>query len=144
LTAAFTGEVRFEVFGANAARDFVARHGVDARSQQIIWDAIALHSTPSIAQFKEVEVAVCQRGIGIDFGGFGIEQLDRSTVDAIVAAVPRLSLKDEMKRCMCRLADEHPHSTYGTFVEEFGHRFVDDYSTPISLVDLLLNSPFDE
>jgi HD superfamily phosphodiesterase len=35
LTAAFRGEVRFEVFGANAARDFVARHGVDARSQQI-------------------------------------------------------------------------------------------------------------
>ena len=82
--------------------------------------------------------------LGIDFGGFGIEQLDRSTVDAIVAAVPRLSLKDEMKRCMCCLADEHPHSTYGTFVEEFGRRFVDDYSTIISLVDLLLISPFDE
>jgi len=45
---------------------------------------------------------------------------------------------------MCRLAHEHPHSTYGTFVEEFWRRFVDDYSTPISLVDLLLNSPFDE
>jgi urate oxidase len=65
-------------------------------------------------------------------------------VDAVVAVVPRLSLKDEMKRCICRLADEHPHSTYGTFVEEFGRRFVDDYSTIISLVDLLLISPFDE
>ena len=65
-------------------------------------------------------------------------------MDAIVAAVPRLSLKDEMKRCMCRLAHDHPHSTHGTFVEEFGRRFVDDYSTPISLVDLLSNSPFDE
>jgi hypothetical protein len=144
LTAAFTGEVRFEVFGANAARDFVARHGVDTPGQRIIWDAIALHSTPSIAHFKEVEVACCQYGIGMDFGGLGIDQLDRSTVDAIVAAVPRLSLKDEMKRCMCRLAREHPHSTYGTFVEEFGRRFVDDYSTPISPVDLLLHAPFDE
>jgi len=73
LTAAFTGQVRFEVFGANTARDFVARHGVDPRGQRIIWDAIALHSTPSIAHFKEVEVACCQRGIGMDFGGFGID-----------------------------------------------------------------------
>jgi hypothetical protein len=45
LTTAFTGEVRFEVFGTNAARDFVACRGVDARGQQIIWDAIALHTT---------------------------------------------------------------------------------------------------
>ena len=74
------------------------------------------HSIPSIAHFKEVEG---QHGIGMDFGGLGIDQRDRSW-DAIVAAVPRLSLKDEMKRCMCRLAHEHPHSTYGTFVEEFG------------------------
>jgi hypothetical protein len=82
LTTAFTGEVRFEVFGANAARDFVASRGVDTRGQQIIWDAIALHTTPSIAHFKEVEVACCQRGIGMDYGGAGIDRLDRSTVDA--------------------------------------------------------------
>jgi HD superfamily phosphodiesterase len=52
LTAAFTGETRFEVFGANAARDFVTRHAVDKRGQRNIWDAIALHSIPSIAHFN--------------------------------------------------------------------------------------------
>src|SRR5262249_4207653 len=134
LTPAFTGEVRFEVFGANAARDFVAEHGVDPRGQQIVWDAIALHSTPSIALFKEAEVACCHHGIGMDVAGFGIEQLGRSTVDAIIAAVPRLALKNELKTRLCGLAREHPHSTYGTFVEEFGLRFVDGYAIPFSVV----------
>ena len=46
LTAAFTGEARFEVFGANAARDFVTRHAVDTRGQRNIWDAIALSFDP--------------------------------------------------------------------------------------------------
>ena len=86
LTTAFTGEARFEVFRANAARDFVASRGVDTRGQQIIWDAIALHTTPSIAHFKEVEVACCQRGIGMDYGGASAVEkvLDLHDIRAIV------------------------------------------------------------
>jgi|SRR5215468_6859039 len=67
LSAAVTGEVRLDVFGANDARDFIARHGVDTRGQRIIWDAIALHSIPSPAKLplvEQVEIALAPMGRG--------------------------------------------------------------------------------
>jgi hypothetical protein len=36
---------RFEVDGANAARDFLREHGVTGDALRIVWDAIALHTT---------------------------------------------------------------------------------------------------
>jgi phytoene dehydrogenase-like protein len=36
---------RFEVDGANAARDFPREHGVTGDALRVVWDAIALHTT---------------------------------------------------------------------------------------------------
>ena len=36
----------------------------------MIWDLVALNSTPSIALHKEAEVAVGTMGIVLDYGGF--------------------------------------------------------------------------
>jgi len=36
---------RFEVDSANAARDFLRQHGVEEASIEVVWDAIALHTT---------------------------------------------------------------------------------------------------
>src|ERR1700710_16194 len=44
---------RFEVDGANAARKFLAGHGVTGDALRIVWDAIALHTTPGIPEHKE-------------------------------------------------------------------------------------------
>jgi HD superfamily phosphodiesterase len=41
---------RFEVDGANAARDFLRHHGIAQRDVETVWTAIALHTTPSIPQ----------------------------------------------------------------------------------------------
>src|SRR5215475_12721702 len=48
LGKAFAGPLRFEVEGANAARKFAEDEGVDVRRAQLIWDGVALNSTPSI------------------------------------------------------------------------------------------------
>ena len=45
---------------------------------QLIWDGVALNSTPSIALYKETEVAMCTAGIGLDWGGWGYEALPGS------------------------------------------------------------------
>src|SRR5258708_15625465 len=37
---------RFEVDGANAARDFLLSHGVESEAVRIVCDALALHTTP--------------------------------------------------------------------------------------------------
>ncbi len=49
LTASVTGPNRFEVNGANAALSFIQGSGLSDRRAQLIWDIIALNSTPSLA-----------------------------------------------------------------------------------------------
>ncbi|RZL11537.1 MAG: HD domain-containing protein, partial [Hymenobacter sp.] len=49
---------RFEVDGADAARSFLQSHGIPAHDAQVVWDAIALHTTIGVAEWKEPEVAL--------------------------------------------------------------------------------------
>src|SRR5688572_22099882 len=64
LTAGVSGPNRFEVNGAATAMPFIKERGVSNRRAQLIWDLIALNSTPSIALYKEAEVALGTMGIG--------------------------------------------------------------------------------
>ena len=50
----------------------------------MIWDGVALNSTPSIGLYKETEVALCTAGIGLDWGGWGYDKLTEAQVAAIV------------------------------------------------------------
>src|SRR5262250_1952933 len=90
LAKAFDGPLRFEVEGANAARAFARNEGIDDRRGQLIWDGVALNSTPSIALFKESEVALSTAGIALDWGGWGSDKLTEAQLAAIVDAFPRL------------------------------------------------------
>src|SRR5262245_27371399 len=71
LAEGCNGPLRFEVEGANAARAFARHEGLDDHRVQLIWDGVALNSTPSIALYKEAEIAVATMGIGLDWGGWG-------------------------------------------------------------------------
>jgi hypothetical protein len=143
LEKAFDGPLRFEVEGANAARAFAIAGGMDERQAQLIWDGVALNSTPSIGLHKEAEVALCTTGIGIDWGGFGYELLTPDEIRTIVAAYPRLGMKQRFTQAVCRIVEARPQTTYDNFARDFGDRFVAGYERP-SAVDLLLRAPFDE
>ena len=90
LAPEFDGPLRFEVEGANAALAFARAQGMQESSAQRIWDGVALNSTPSIALYKEGEVALCTLGIGLDWGGFGYDMLPATHVAAVLDAFPRL------------------------------------------------------
>jgi hypothetical protein len=143
LAEVFNGPLRFEVEGANAARAFARKEGMDDRRAQLIWDGIALNSTPSIALHKEAEVALATLGIGLDWGGWGYEALTEAQVAAIVESFPRLEMKQQFTRAVCRIVETRPATTYDNFARDFGERFVPGYK-PASTVDYLLNSPFKE
>jgi hypothetical protein len=143
LTKAFAGPLRFEVEGANAARAFARREGIDERRGQLIWDGVALNSTPSIALYKEKEVALSTAGIAFDWGGFGYDKLTEAQVAAIVDAFPRLEMKQRFTRAVCCIVETRAATTYDNFARDFGERYVPGYK-PISTVDYLLNSPFRE
>jgi len=139
----FKGPLRFEVEGANAARKFARDAGLDDRRAQLIWDGVALNSTPSIALYKVPEITLATMGIGLDWGGWGYEALNQTEVAAIVEQFPRLEMKQQFTRAVCRIVETRPATTYDNFARDFGERFVPGYK-PVSTVDYLLNSPFKE
>ena len=59
---------RFEVDGAEAAVDLLRANGLEAARAQLVWDAIALHTSAGIAEHRGSEVALTRAGIGMDFG----------------------------------------------------------------------------
>jgi hypothetical protein len=142
LTNSFTGQKRFEIEGADAARAFAREQGVDDARVQLIWDSVALNSTPSIGLYKEAEVALCTAGIGVEFG-FQYDRIPPDEMKIILAEYPRL----EMKRCfadsVCRIVETKPETTYDNFAADFGERFVAGYKRP-STVDFLIAAPFAE
>jgi hypothetical protein len=143
LTASVSGPNRFEVNGADAALSFIKGEGLSDRRAQLIWDLVALNSTPSLALHKEPEVAVGTMGIGLDYGGFGVDALPAGDVERILSAFPRLRMKQKFTETCCRLVAAKPETSYDNFLRDFGERFVPGYKA-VSTVDLLMNAPFDE
>jgi hypothetical protein len=143
LTASVTGPNRFEVNGADAAVSFVKGHDFSDRRVQLIWDLVALNSTPSIALHKEPEVALGTMGIGLDYGGFGVQALAADDLERILTAFPRMKMKQRFAETCCRLVTAKPETSYDNFLRDFGDRFVPGYKA-VSTVDLLMNAPFDE
>ncbi|HZE94439.1 MAG TPA: hypothetical protein VEZ49_06990, partial [Gemmatimonadales bacterium] len=117
--------------------------GLDDRRVQLVWDTVALNSTPSIALYKEPEVALSTAGIGVDWGGFQYDQIPADEMQSILAEFPRLGMKRSFIDSVCRIVKARPETTYDNFARDFGERFVPGYTAP-STVDFLMNSPFDE
>jgi hypothetical protein len=82
-------------------------------------------------------------GIGLDYGGFGVEALPATDVERILSAFPRLKMKQQFTETCCRLVKAKPDLSYDNFLRDFGERFVPGYRT-VSTVDLLMDAPFDD
>ena len=141
LNARFAGPRRFEVEGADLA--FATEVGFDKRRAQLIWDSVALNSTPSIGLYKESEVALCTAGVCLDVVGLQYDLIPPDEMKTIVREFPRLGMKARMSRCFCHIARSHPETTFDNFARDFGERFVPGYKAPSS-VDFVANTPFDE
>jgi HD domain len=143
LTDSFTGPRRFEIEGADAARSFAREQALDDRRVQLIWDTVALNSTPSIALYKETEVALCTGGIALDYGGLQYDRIPPHEMKSILGEFPRLDMKRGFTDSVCRIVRTRPETTYDNFARDFGERCVPGYQRP-STVDFLLNAPFEE
>lgn len=143
LNDSFAGPRRFEVEGADQVMAFATQAGFDDRRARLIWDIVALNSTPSIAFYKQPEVALATAGIALDAVGVQYNELPAAEIDAVLAEFPRLGLKDRFVRCFTHIAERCPETTYDNFLRDFGERFVSGYRAPSS-VDWVLNAPFKE
>jgi hypothetical protein len=143
LTDRYTAENRFEVDGANAARAFLKDRGISAQQMQVVWDAIALHTTPSIALHKEPEVAMTHSGITVDVIGIGLNRIPQDKQRAILTEFPRLAFKNQFKTCLCNVVRQKPASSFDNVLRDFGSRYVEGFAAP-SFAGLFADAPFSE
>ncbi len=137
---------RFEVDGANDAREFVrdrvAKEGGSGWEEgklQSLWYAIALHTTPSIAIHAEPLAVLTAMGIQADFVGpsFNLPSTqDPGTAQlitpeeftAVIRAYPRVGFKEELREIMCGLCRRKPDATVDNFAAEYGRKYVEGYT----------------
>jgi hypothetical protein len=109
---------RFEVDGANAAREFLAGQGVTGDALRIVWDAIALHTTPGIPEHKEPEVALVTAGVELDVLGLGFDDISVADRNAVLAAYPRVDFKESIIQAFADGMADRPDTTFGTMNDD--------------------------
>jgi HD domain len=138
-----TSAVRFEVDGANAARDFLAAHGFDEADAGTVWLGIALHTTPGVPEFLAPEVALLQAGVEVDVVGVGREQLAPEALAAVTAAHPRPQFKQRILAAFNDGMKHRPQTTFGTMNADVLAHF-DPTFEGVDFVDKILNNSWPE
>jgi HD superfamily phosphodiesterase len=134
---------RFEVDGANAARDFLLERGVDEAAAHKVWLSIALHTTPEVPEFLEPEIALVTAGVETDVLGIGRDDLSAEAIQAVTAAHPRPDFKNRILRAFTDGMKHRPHSTFGTMNADVLERF-DDSFVRDDFVEIIRNNSWPE
>ncbi|OBI53323.1 HD domain-containing protein [Mycobacterium sp. E796] len=138
-----TSALRFEVDSANAARDFLLRHGVDEADARKVWLGIALHTTPGIPEFLEPEIALVTAGVETDVLGIGRDDLSPEALAAVTAAHPRPDFKNRILAAFNDGMKHRPHSTFGTVNADVLAHFDPAFARD-NFVDIILGNTWPE
>jgi hypothetical protein len=142
LTQEFAADQRFEVDGADAASRFLLDNGYADAKAQLVWDAIALHSSAGIADRKQAEIALIFMGAHVDVMGLFLDEITPSLIDDTLALYPRLGMKAAFTAAVAEVARKKPHTAIGTGLADVGRRHVHGFDCA-NVCDLIDNAPFD-
>ncbi|MGF6574840.1 hypothetical protein ABH945_006968 [Paraburkholderia sp. GAS333] len=131
---------RFEVDGANAARDFLRQHGVDEGKIAEVWVGIALHTTPGISEHLSALVSLISAGVQMDVRGERYDDFTAHQRDEIVQAYPRESgFKKKLIEAYARGMVHRPETTFGTVNADVLDRYDPNYRR-LNFCGLILGS----
>lgn len=107
---AYDGPQRFEVDGADAAARFLASHGAPAEARGRVWEAIALHTSPGIAERLAPLTRLTRAGVVSDFTGPtpgppGATTAQRGEIES---QFPRLDVERHLGDAVVRQAVANP------------------------------------
>ena len=109
-----SAQERFEVDGANAASDFLRRHGIARQEIDTVWTAIALHTTPGIPQHMHPIVALLTAGVEMDVLGLAYLEYSDAEREAVVGAHPRTDhFKEDIIQAFYDGIKHKPETTFG-------------------------------
>ncbi|MDM0032492.1 HD domain-containing protein [Variovorax sp. J22P271] len=116
LTAGYgESHLRFEVDGANAAREFLRSHGRPEAEAQRVWLSIALHTTNGISRHLDPIAQILAEGANMDLVGAGFGDFTSAQRRAVEAAHPRPpSFADDFLRDVYESLKHRPETTQGT------------------------------
>jgi hypothetical protein len=145
LTAGYhESQLRFEVDGANAARDFLRAHAIPEADVERVWTAVALHTTPGIPEHMHPEIFLVQAGAGMDVAGRGYENFSDLERQAVVSTYPRgAGFKNSMIDAFYAGMQHRPQTTFGTFNDDF-LAFKDPSFQRVDLCSVILHSHWDD
>lgn len=135
--------LRFEVDGANAAKEFLTARGVDDTSAGRVWLGIALHTTPGVPEFLDAEIALVTAGVETDVLGIGRDELSAADIAAVTAAHPRPDFKNRILQAFAEGNRHRPSTTFGNVNADVLARYDGDF-VRTDFVDVIRNSAWPE
>ena len=134
---------RFEVDGADAARDFLLSHDVSADAVRRVWLSIAVHSTHGIPRFMEPEVALLAAGVRVDVDGAGLDLLDPAAIKEIIAVHPRSDFKRQGLKAIAEGVKDRPDTLIGTIAADMLGHYSPEFKR-VDFVDVVRNNAWTE
>ncbi|MXV44933.1 HD domain-containing protein [Saccharibacter sp. 17.LH.SD] len=109
-----TPHERFEVDGANAARQFMKQKGIQQTDIDKVWTAIALHTTPGIPKHMDPIIALVTEGVEMDVLGLNYAAYPESVREEIVKIFPRTPhFKEDIIQAFYEGIKHKPETTFG-------------------------------
>jgi hypothetical protein len=115
----------------------------DDATAAIVWDAIALHTTPEIPWHKRPEVALVTGGVEADVLGDGLDEIPTADRDAVLAAFPRVDFKRGIVQAFFDGFGYKPATTFGTMNDDVIARKLSDFRRT-DFCDLIAANPLPE
>ncbi|TDD49694.1 HD domain-containing protein [Nonomuraea terrae] len=134
-------EQRFEVDGADHAREFLLDRGFSTAAAETVWTAIALHTTPGIPGRMAPEIATTHLGVLTDVLGFGLDGLEPDQLGEILAVHPRGDFKNEFLRATVDGIKNRPETADGTVNSDVLEHFIPGYQR-VTTVERIVGSPW--
>ncbi|GBR09812.1 HD domain-containing protein [Gluconobacter frateurii] len=105
---------RFEVDGANAAKAFLSGRGIAPQDIDLVWTAIALHTTPGIPKHMHPIVALVTAGVEMDVLGLTYDEYTGIERDTVIKTFPRTPhFKEDIIQAFYDGIKHKPETTFG-------------------------------
>jgi hypothetical protein len=118
LVPTYRRDNRFEVDGADAARKFCSKHQVPPERADLVWEAIALHTSAGIATRLADEIALVHLGAGLELFGQGLDQVPPQVVEEVLERYPRINFKAEFRNLLVEHCRHNPAAQVLTWTDD--------------------------
>ena len=134
---------RFELDSADAAKSFLTTSGFSSAEADVVWTAIALHTTPEVPYKMAPVIAATTVGVETDVLGMRLECLTQEDIRAVTAVHPRPNFKNEILQAFTEGFQERPETTFGTVNADVLEHFLPGFHHT-DFVEVIKNSAWPE